>query len=306
MDNTITTLLCLKKYKNLGRGVLDLIFYHCNNIMAKIRLFNYLENNGIDVKEFNDMLLRNNAIIAGSTMLKCYTNNKFNARDIDIFVNNDIDLRENSIYKIITDKYNGVPSLSDSYSLIQNIHYSREFTFRNSPLIINVTYVNMDPREFVKNWFDIDCCKIMYDGVNVNISYDVYNGLRKGMSLCRIPPTCNTKNCYRSSPMIKFTPTCGGFREGALYKRYIKFCDEYTRYKKTFQWNYEYYPDITADMINKLEKIMEHVNYEDNKHIVITDYDLMLAFHLRYFSRLIKYKNRGINIYDTTYGIRVL
>lgn len=306
MDNvTFTTLLCLREIKKiLGKDIVNHIYHHLNSLKAIQRFSDYLRVNNVDPQEFNKMLINNNAIVAGSSILKFYMNGSFNINDVDIFVKYSKEYPNNGPVEQWIENNNKDIYCYDvnSYTMVYGILYSKHYVLRDSEFKFNIIVLSMNPQEFIENNFDIDCCKLMYNGIHVYGPYNIYHNIHKRITYAKQSPICSIDNCYRLSK--RFSQSVKGISDvnGCLTKRlpytyFQKFCVVYQRYRITFEWDYINFPGVDINTLHKLENIMD-LNKTTSDFDTITTDHLKLIYILTYLERLEIYKRRGFIIID--------
>lgn len=316
-----TTMLCLRTYRHrmgkyIERKILKLI-KDINCIKTRLMIHQYFRKKDFPIEEFIELLKDNNAIISGSLVCKYYMELDFENNDVDIFIEykklnsgryqedddgeycmDDITewILENCKCNIYNEK------IRDSYTLINGLNYSKKIILNND-ITFNIITVLCDPYIFIQKNFDIDCCKIIYDGYGVDIQDDIHFNINNMITYCKPSPVCDIRHVYASSyiPENNF-PELPIFKEFDILKSTYDYPHIYTKYSK--------YIDIMKEKIN-LNDLMD-----DIREICIDEYNniniiiklstktwinyfniiIKIMNYVRYLDRLEKYKNRGFTV----------
>ena len=157
---------------------------------AVTRTKSRMEQLKLPVDQFISEMMKHGGVIAGSFMLMNYTNDAFEFGDIDVYFYNDPKYEIGNItnnletYYHPFEKYlmktftNGVEDYDKQvYIALDGILYSRTFT--TAYVNINFVLVNDYPIKFINEKFDLDCCKVIFDGVSCTVynEKDIANGV---------------------------------------------------------------------------------------------------------------------------------
>lgn len=162
--------------------------------ITKNNVYENLKNYGLDVQMFISKLKEHGCVISGSFMYKSLMNDKdmvFN--DIDVIVYDpDFPSRDyNSLnpqntyahpFEIYIKDISKGYYTKNSYVLINGVFYSK--IYKTDNIDINVIITNKPVRQFVNEDFDLDCCKIIFDGDNICV-YNIDDLLQR-KSLARV------------------------------------------------------------------------------------------------------------------------
>jgi antitoxin component YwqK of YwqJK toxin-antitoxin module len=146
---------------------------------------------GLDFKSFNDLLVKRNAIIAGSSVLSVYLDNAFEANDIDVWIPCSKSLKEFlPIYKDLFKYFSKIGYDDDEINKTEVTNERSRYTnlptgrasiikvleFHNvDHKKIQFVFVDMHPEDFIKETFDLSVCMTWYNPKTQTIkTYDEY------------------------------------------------------------------------------------------------------------------------------------
>jgi hypothetical protein len=140
-----------------------------------------------DADKFSQWLTDNNAYVAGSFILNCFNPSKYKCSDIDIFIQYNeysyfempyamfsyyeeelchilnIELKDIIFFPDVHEKRH--QSENNTRIFTENIHAVHNILLNGIKIDIVVTEIN--PLEFIKTSFDLDCCQRAYNGKNL-------------------------------------------------------------------------------------------------------------------------------------------
>lgn len=249
---------------------------------TKRNCINKLKYYGLDHDDFMTNLKKYGGVIAGSFMFmnfghnnclfdvdtECPTCNQIISKkpmnyfgklqecgDIDVYIrdnkffenygisgNNDTCYHPFEFYikKNITENHN----TKNSYMFIDGILYSRTYT--TDKIDINFILLKEEPIEYINNKFDLDCCKIIYDGDNVlvfNIE-DLVNGKTK----------FRYTKCYIDHLYMDNSPFFLDKKTNVPYKVSYKNSVDYIKFKMLYE--------VYLVENQKLSKYSTHTHYD--------------------------------------------
>jgi len=306
------------------------------NTIAKLN--EYGLNHDLFMKE----LTKYNGVISGSFMFMNFFNKPMECNDIDIYVNDNeyfnkmyeyttsFDLQnnlfhpfENYILNNITHKYR----TKNSYYFIDGILYSRLYIY--DKININFILLKDSCKTYINNNFDLDCCKIIYDGDNVQV-FDIESLInRKSMARYN---KCSLDNIYQGKPLhggfdrtILFQPDYCTLKNSVpciklkmLYDVYLfnkKKITEFPNYEHNEcinneneinseitneKFNGHSYIDLYTKFIDEINKTISldvlfcHESWMIAKKIKLTDNIVKVISMIRTLERIEKYKKRGM------------
>lgn len=194
-------------------------------VVTKNNTIRKLQEYGLNDVDFMEELAKYNGVISGSFMLMNFghTNNKnicgalnyFNkpaeCDDIDVYVydpdfltrtidySKPLDFNGNMFFhkfeQFILKKLTKNGTTKNPYLFIDGILYSRMYI--TEKIKINFILLSKPCIPFINENFDLDCCKIIYDGENVYV-HDI-ESLVQGKSLARYNK-CSLDNLYQGKP----------------------------------------------------------------------------------------------------------
>lgn len=278
---------------------------------------------GIDHDMFMTELAKYNGVIAGSFMFMQFgftkengTQNFLGAKceynDIDVYIEQH-EGDKNPRYDDFTQYYHPSENFlvnvfkgcdnntkSESYIFMDGIVLSRTYKIGNTN--INVVLLSHPPLQFINENFDLDCCKIVYDGKSCHV-YNI-DELCNGVTTARYNK-CSVDHVYRDKPAY-FTDdipafhsklNCTLYRSDAFQKFKLLF-KAYENKKSTkihanvpSQYDdYLKYISLTVDV----NKVFENKTLSSLDRIKITDDVVKIISMIRTHERIDKYKLRGI------------
>lgn len=285
-----------------------------------------LENLGINHDEFMIELSKYNGCIAGSFVFMNFgfseTGKNFlgfpkEFNDIDVYIHyTDIEFGPvgddpfknfHPFELFIMNKYTIKHENSNSYIFTDGIYHSR--TYDIGKVKINIITLSMDAKQFIEENFDLDCCKITYDGELVECSN--IDNLLKGTTYFRYNK-CSLGNIYKNG-LVEKSFVHNSNSEGKtkyslrtnphnLYasEAFLKFINIYKIYRNTYHNNtyqiseqfkrYYNYMEMYFDF----ESIFGNLTLDEVKTIAMTDDIVKIISRIRTFERIDKYKARGI------------
>lgn len=193
---------------------------------------------------------------------------------------------------------------TDSYIFTDGILLSR--MFHTDKIKINVVFVDQPVQQFINENFDLDCCKIIYDGKTCTAFNP--DELAQGITRCRYNK-CSLDHIYQNT----VTPGCinsyrryshnyiptgsGSIYESDAYKKFVLLYQAFINSKKpgTFTVNSDFnrYMELIS-LKYDLNKIFDDSESFDYLKINLTDDIVKIISMLRTHERIDKYKNRGI------------
>lgn len=270
---------------------------------------------GIDHDSFMTELEKYEGVIAGSFMYMnfvCSRNGKNptdleKINDIDIYICDKTDRSKNSIdeyyhnfEKYIMQNITNEVKTTESYIFTDGIILSR--TYVSEKINLNVILLNEPAVQFINNNFDLDCCKIIYDGKTCQV-YNL-NDLLKDTTECRYNK-CTLEHMYKDNN-IYWTKAPSKIGYGSKYSIY--FTDAFAKFKKFFKIysdkkngivdpndKYTLYLKIISRQVI-LDDIFENITMENIDQIIMTDKIVKIISMIRTHERIDKYKNRGIKL----------
>lgn len=280
--------------------------------LTNLNLFN------IPVDEFISEMRKYNGVIAGSFMYMNYTNTTFNCGDIDIYFkkidNIEIHPFERYVFNNLIEKHNNVNEVRN-YNTIDGLFYSRHF--KTNCVTINIVIVNDDPVKFIFDNFDLDCCKVVFDGEQciVHNKNDILNGV-SNVKFHKTDPKLVYKNkakkgndCSMSNNLHSFTNSVAFIKLKILLeindynkKKIIQFNNYTSRGGKTYNAR-DYFIQYTKfiEFIEKRYGPLDVFTYSGvDKMFNDSKYDttiLQLINTIKTLERVDKYRNRGIHTF---------
>lgn len=305
MTSAITLELCFREYKKiLGKDIINTIYYHLNTIIARQNFTNHLLRNRINPVEFNKMLIDNNAIVAGTSILNYYIGDKCSLC-FDIFVKKSGEAVSN-IEKWITSCGKVQFIIRNKiYKVGRNIisinHFFLDIGYQITARL-SVIVLTIDPQEFVEIYFDMDCCKLMYNGMYIYGDLHVCNNINKRITYSKLSSVYSNNHNESSKNKHKNIP----YKDFYMYREYTdhikqfhsdEFCTVYKKYKMTSKWDSREYQDIDIDILHKLENIIDLDDLTNNVNKI--NYDRNKLEHIiEYILRIKKYRNKGFVVID--------
>ncbi len=290
----------------------------------------------LDHDNFMHNLKKYNGVISGSFMYSnFYKDENIVCGDIDVFVynplydtqnghkydetNNDYDFYH-KFEKYIIDNFKCVGVNKETYMCIDGIYYSRKY--KTPKIDINFILVNKPPIKYINENFDMDCCKIIYDGNTIQV-YD-YNGLMNRTTIVRYNK-CTVSNVVGYHITKDMTPRDGSLENPTSFfnsvsyfhlkmlfdvycyknRRLDIFPDHHRKISRNKQievWNAKNEIENYSKMITilnisiDLDKLFDGVLKIDN--LKITDTMIQLVSMIRTLHRIEKYRKRGVRQFN--------
>ncbi len=314
----------------------------------------------LDIKtDIIEEMVKHKGVISGSFMFNCFTNNPepqnnnyfgrpIDFNDIDVyfhdtsFVDNKYNTEQNQLEdknseqifyhpfeKYIIDNYASKIFTKDSYLFMKGMVYSRTYIMEK----VNINFILLSEPcvEYIQNNFDLDCCKIIYDGTDV-ILYKTEN-LINGISGVKYND-CSKENLYQNGPCYhesfssyRLSELCKNqskavshaLRKSTAYKNFMKLCEVYKSSKSSKSSSnilrrHLFEPEEYRKYKRYIDKISNIINFDELYNKII-DYgvsklDIFCPFFddvikvisiIRTLERMDKYSNRGIKdfIFDS-------
>lgn len=319
----------LKLPKKLLVEILKIIrSYDLNNV--KFRTICKLNEFGLDHDKFMTKLMEYDGVISGSFMFMNFFDlgEKMICNDIDIYICDNLYFNtenlyfhpfENYILENITDKY----VTKDSYIYINGMLYSRTYIY--DKININFILLSNPCKAYIFENFDLDCCKIIYDGINVEV-FDIENLIEKKTIVrynkCTSDEIYQGKPQYSSNTNININSYCKMVNSIPFIKFKILY-DIYRFNKKlicdfpiythtemiispngnnTFNTDFcgSNYVNLYTEFINEifntidLDKLFNNGTIQNLNNIDLTDDHFKIISMIRTLERIEKYKERGI------------
>ena len=269
---------------------------------------------GLDHDSFMTELAKHQGVIAGSFMFMNFafvntsgTNSKnflgaareFN--DIDVYLQYHLcDKKPTDQYyyddcyhpfeKYIMNNITTRVGESESYMFTDGIVLSRIYTTKK--IKINVVLVNQPLVQFINENFDLDCCKIIYDGTTCTVFNP--DELSQGISRCKYnkcsldhiykdaaKPDYSNNKIYKSDAFKKFKLLYEAFVNSKIPNSFT-IDPDYNRYMTYISQKYD------------LTKIFGESSMNEVSKIKLTDDIVKIISMLRTHERIDKYKQRGI------------
>ena len=294
-----------------------------NNIIKNVK--NSFSEYDIDHDSFMRELSKYGGVIAGSFMYMNFVRanttsanttsaNIWNINDIDIYICDKTDrskITEKDYYhefeKYIMRNISNDVKTTDSYIFTDGIILSRTFVCKK--IALNVILLNEPVVNFINENFDLDCCKIIYDGK----SCQIYNldDLSNGVSGCKYNK-CSLKHVYQNHEMYWNLDVLKYWNSDVLRNREcatsIYSSDAFMKFKKLFQTYLDkkkgivdvncryriYLKLISRQMV--LDDVFEGVTLDNIDQIKMTDQIVKTISMIRTHERIDKYKQRGIKL----------
>jgi hypothetical protein len=138
-------------------------------------------NNSSLFDELPDILLSTKSVIAGSYALKHYNGDSFVAGDIDIFCNQKyFDKLDDFLRKYSTD----IQTIGECYDILPNIKRVNSYETKVAKIQVITLDDDCDPVKSVNESFDLDICKIMYDGKSLFTDQNKENISNRVANIC--------------------------------------------------------------------------------------------------------------------------
>lgn len=178
------TQLCrVKRVSKYMKYCVDERMNHPNFLMelGKQNIKDEMNKHKINHDKFMKKLNKYHAVISGSFVLKKLLDAPFKYDDIDIYIY-DPEYNNNNFYNVkhkdsvsyyhpieihIMKNYANEFTTKNSYELVRGIHYTR--TYHGSNTKFNIIILNENPEFHIYNRFDMDCCKLYYDGNKIHV-----------------------------------------------------------------------------------------------------------------------------------------
>lgn len=264
---------------------------------------------GLNHDEFMEQLMQYGGVIAGSFMFmnfafetepgKNYLGSPKKFNDIDVYIYSSLDQYdpksiscpddfyhpfEHYILENITDVY----EKSDSYIFTDGIVMSK--TFKTPKIDINVILLRDYPLKYIFSNFDLDCCKIIYDGEKCYV-YNI-NELIQGVTSCKYNK-CTLNHVYKDDPphnrgskILKNT-----LKSTDAFLRFVQLFNEYS--KSTITPTYSKYLRFISLSVD-IDELFSGVTSDNIMDIQLTDDIVKVISMIRTHGRIDKYKNYGI------------
>lgn len=310
---------------------------------AKLNTVNKLNAFGLCHDRFMNELSKYKGVISGSFMFMNLLNAPMKCNDIDIYIcDNDYFEKmyqpqesgeinvfhpfETYILENITNNYHS----KNSYLFIDGIKYSRVYISKY--ININFILLNQPCVEYIYQNFDLDCCKIVYDGKNVSV-FDLENLLNRKSTVkynqCCLDHLYAGNSCYTSisqqHPANKYTYLTNSIA-------YIKFkmLHDVYKFNKGLILDFPIYEHIDCVFtgnnsikttknfcgvqfinlftnfilqLNKnvnLDQLFNYGSITDFDQIQLTNQIVKVISMIRTLERVEKYRKRGINDFNFT------
>lgn len=289
---------------------------------------------GLNHDEFMGKLMEYGGVIAGSFMFMNFafgtqpgknfldSPKKFN--DIDVYIHSSLGHYNPKVSSCVNNYYHPFEHYimenitnehekSDTYIFTDGIIMSK--TFKTSKIDINVTLLSDFPIRYIFSNFDLDCCKIVYDGVKCHV-YNI-NELILGVTSCKYNK-CTLDHVYKDDVTYdlesnKIPP--GSTISKSISKYTLKSTDAFIRFVQLF---YEYRKSTDVDnsgqydAINStippaysdylryislsvdIDELFSGVTCDNIMDIELTDDIVKVISMIRTHERIDKYKNYGI------------
>lgn len=191
-----------------------------------------------------------NVIISGGSIFSCLINEHYEDTDIDLFLYGMDDWQTNDKIKKIIEHFNKKNPINKTVKTINTI--TIYFDYPIKPIQI-VLFKNDNIFECIKD-FDLDICKVIYDGKNVICDKNTYLSI-------------SNKKILLNNMIIKKVKKTNK-RILKYFKRGIKICLDGYNYNELIIWNndifdlmifYEYH-----ETINTFKKICNIYSYDNN------------------------------------------
>lgn len=302
-----------EKYKNIV--ILEL---------ARLNTLDRLSEYGFDVDYLCKLLIKYNSIISGSFMLMNLLNLNTRHNDIDIFLFDSHFLENRNglheIEKYIIENVCSITSTKDEYSTNIGIQYTRTYykkfeDINTNAIKINIIVLNMDCQFYINEMFDLDCCKIMFDGESVKTKFLL--DILKKESFAKINTNIDTEYlCMINQffPMYECKIFLDLFNiDDKLWIK--KYGNKFLMYKEkihpgSVNINYKLkYTNYIIKFSNVIKLLQQSIDKETSLQIWGKDYNLkemkqyqhlLLHSYIRTILRIEKYKNRGIKSISIT------
>ena len=302
---------------------------------AKLNTINKLNAFGLSHDDFMNELSKYNGVISGSFMFMNLLNTPMKCNDIDIYIcDNDYFNQSNEsktpfhpfekyILENVTNSYHS----KNSYLFIDGILYSRVYISKY--ININFILLNQPCVEYINNNFDLDCCKIIYDGKNVAV-FDLQNFLnRKSVvkyNQCSIDHVYQGQSRYTSIDN-QYGPNKYTYLTNSIAYIKFKMLHDVYKFNKGLISDFPIYDHIESvftenewpcnktiksfsgvqfinlftNFISQLEKtvnideLFNHGEITDLDRVPLTNEMVKVISMIRTLERVKKYKERGIN-----------
>ncbi|AYV85652.1 MAG: putative ORFan [Satyrvirus sp.] len=297
----------------------------------KLHTIKNLSTLGLEDK-FLDLMREHKAVISGSFMFMNVVNPMADFNDIDIYVYDENHLE--NMKKIGTDSYfhpieKYLETLSDgyacknSYVFIKGVLYSR--TYHSSKIDINFILVDMPCKPYIYSNFDLDCCKIIFDG-DLIIYYDISTITKK--ECFATFNECDLNKLYLGDKLYHATfrpEAIVTYRKSKSFIKYKMLYDVYLFVNKkidkfpTYLWNQQIFEN-THDLITSIpeylcaldsfetyvaimRKLRKYINLDEifDKNTImnldtqpLTEKMVKTISIMRTLERIMKYKKRGM------------
>ena len=163
---------------------------------TKLRTIKMMNAYGLDHDSFMTELKKYNGIVTGSFMyVNFFPNNVADCGDIDVYIYEPSVDRARDYHpfeRYLLDKFvcshtfckSSSPYGKAGYTFVNNIHYARKYFTKN--IDVNFILIDRPCVPYVNNCFDLDCCKIIYDGETVTTyDFDSIINHHTNVNLCK-------------------------------------------------------------------------------------------------------------------------